>query len=291
MNKFIKRLIAVIAVIAAVLSIFRISLSDIIHGVIPDFSSKPASTSSSVDVTDYSNTAVTFNLTLTDGSTEQISIPQYDGTNDMYTVNNNQPYFIDSDLISTDPYLHLQPLDNYGRAQQANAIVNRSTLRQGERADISSIHPSGWYEAKASTVEVNRSHEIGSEIADGLAESIYGSNDVQKDYDSNTIPENTNQPENMLTLSRQANAGSTKVPGSMLDCEKRIINAQEDRHTIRYRVTPVFENVDVTAHGVLMEAESIDDGGQALTICTYVYNIQPGYTCNYTTGDWEEIPG
>ena len=291
MTKFIKRLIAIIAVIAAVLSIFHIRLSDAIRGVIPDFSSNPVSSSSSVDVTDYSNTAVIFDLSLTDGSTEQISIPQYDGTSDMYTVNDNQPYFLDSDLISTDPYLHLQPLDNYGRARQANALVNRSTLRQGERADISSIHPSGWYEAKASTVEVNRSHEIGSEIADGLAESMYGSNDMQKDYDSNTIPQNTNQPENMLTLSRQANAGSTSVPGSMLDCEKQIINAQEDGHTIRYRVTPIFENVDVTAHGVLMEAESIDDGGQALTICTYVYNIQPGYTCNYTTGDWEEIPG
>lgn len=38
-----------------------------------------------------------------------------------------------------------------------------------------------------------------------------------------------------------------------------------------------------------MEAESIDDNGRALTICTYVYNIQPGYVCDYTTGAWDAL--
>ena len=79
------------------------------------------------------------------------------------------------------------------------------------------------------------------------------------------------------------------VPGSMLEYETQVINSQEDGDLIRYRVTPIFDGVDVTCHGILMEAESIGDNGAALKFCVYVYNVQPGYTTNYTTGVWSEI--
>ena len=38
-----------------------------------------------------------------------------------------------------------------------------------------------------------------------------------------------------------------------------------------------------------MEAESIEDQGEGLKFCTYIYNVQPDYVCNYTTGLWEHI--
>ena len=55
---------------------------------------------------------------------------------------------------------------------------------------------------------------------------------------------------------------------------------------VRYRVTPVFDGNDVTAHGVLMEAESVEDSGKTLEFCVYCYNVDPDYEVNYLTGEW-----
>ena len=154
-------------------------------------SASPETTAGTVDVTDYSNTAITFNVNETDGETQSVSIPQYDGSSDVYVVNDNTPYFTNDDLTVTSTYITLSELDDYGRAGQANAVVGQDTLRQGDRADISSIHPSGWWEAKASTVNVNRSHLIGSEIADGISERESGTNAVG-------TPNTTNDPRNLV---------------------------------------------------------------------------------------------
>ena len=54
-------------------------------------------------------------------------------------------------------------------------------------------------------------------------------------------------------------------------------------HHVLYRVTPVFEGNNLVASGVLMEAQSVEDDG--LVFCVYCYNVQPGVTINYSTGD------
>ena len=52
-----------------------------------------------------------------------------------------------------------------------------------------------------------------------------------------------------------------------------------------YRVTPVFEDDNLVASGVLMEAESVEDAGDGVEYCVYVYNVQPGVEIDYATGD------
>ena len=54
---------------------------------------------------------------------------------------------------------------------------------------------------------------------------------------------------------------------------------------VLYRVTPVFEGSNLVASGVLMEAESVEDKGEGILCCVYVYNVQPGININYATGD------
>ena len=34
-----------------------------------------------------------------------------------------------------------------------------------------------------------------------------------------------------------------------------------------------------------MEAESVEDKGEGILCCVYVYNVQPGININYATGD------
>ena len=60
---------------------------------------------------------------------------------------------------------------------------------------------------------------------------------------------------------------------------------KETGNHVLYRVTPVFEGSNLVASGVLMEAESVEDKGEGILYCVYVYNVQPGININYATGD------
>lgn len=48
------------------------------------------------------------------------------------------------------------------------------------------------------------------------------------------------------------------------------------------------------ANGVLMEAYSVEDNGAGVNFCVYVYNMQPGVTIDYASGEStetaEELP-
>ena len=60
---------------------------------------------------------------------------------------------------------------------------------------------------------------------------------------------------------------------------------QETNNHVLYRVTPIFEGENLLASGVLMEGYSVEDEGTEICFCVYAYNVQPGVTINYATGD------
>ena len=66
---------------------------------------------------------------------------------------------------------------------------------------------------------------------------------------------------------------------------------KETGNHVMYRVTPVFEGDNLVASGVLMEAESVEDEGDGVLFCVYVYNVQPGVTIDYATGKSELAKG
>ena len=53
---------------------------------------------------------------------------------------------------------------------------------------------------------------------------------------------------------------------------------------VLYRVTPVFTGDNLLADGVLLEAWSVEDGGESLSFCVYCYNVQPYVDIDYATG-------
>ena len=79
----------------------------------------------------------------------------------------------------------------------------------------------------------------------------------------------------------------------MLPYEERV--AAYIDHTgnhVLYRVTPYFEGDNLVASGVLMEAESIEDNGAGINFCVWCYNVEPGVTIDYATGDnWASESG
>ena len=60
---------------------------------------------------------------------------------------------------------------------------------------------------------------------------------------------------------------------------------KETGNHVLYRVTPVFDGNNLVASGVVMEAESVEDKGDGIMFCVFCYNVQPGVSIDYATGD------
>lgn len=186
-------------------------------------------------------------------------IPEY--TDSPYVaVNGNVPYFTEDDLtdVSFESY---SDLDSLGRCGVAYASVSTDTMPTEKRGSIGEVKPTGWINAKYDFVDgkylYNRCHLIGYQLT----------------------AENANE-KNLITGTRYLN-----VQG-MLPFENLTADyVKETGNHVLYRVTPIFEGDNLLASGVLMEAESVEDDGDGVLFCVYVYNVQPGVAIDYATGD------
>ena len=188
-------------------------------------------------------------------------VPAYSGQ-PYVAVNGNVPYFTEDDLtdVSFESY---SDLDSLGRCGVAYASVSTDTMPTEKRGSIGEVKPTGWINAKYDFVDgkylYNRCHLIGYQLT----------------------AENANE-KNLITGTRYLN-----VQG-MLPFENLTADyVKETGNHVMYRVTPVFEGDNLVASGVLMEAESVEDEGDGVLFCVYVYNVQPGVTIDYATGKSE----
>lgn len=122
------------------------------------------------------------------------------------------------------------------------------------------VKPTGWHTVKYSNVDgkylYNRCHLIGYQLTG----------------------ENANE-KNLITGTRAMN-----VDG-MLPFEDMVADyVKETGNHVLYRVTPVYEEEDLVAKGVQMEAMSVEDRGKDIEFNVFVYNVQPGVSIDYKTG-------
>lgn len=187
------------------------------------------------------------------------TIPAFEG-NPYIIINNNIPEFKDEELV-TESFEKYSPLDSLGRCGPAIANVGTETMPTEERGAINSVKPSGWQTTKYDIVEgrylYNRCHLIGYQLT----------------------AENANK-ENLITGTRYMN-----VQG-MLPFENKVSEyIKKTGNHVLYRVTPIFENENLVANGVQIEAKSVEDMGEGICFNVYIYNNQPGITINYKNGD------
>ena len=72
----------------------------------------------------------------------------------------------------------------------------------------------------------------------------------------------------------------------MLDFENKVTNyIKKTKNHVLYRVTPIFEESNLVATGVQMEALSVEDNGKGIKFNVFVYNVQDGIIINYKNGD------
>ena len=177
-------------------------------------------------------------------------------------VNGNVPFFTDADL-ATSTYESYSPLDSLGRCGPAIALIGYDLMPTEPRGNIGAVKPSGWHLVKYDDIDgnylYNRCHLIGYQLTG----------------------ENAN-PRNLITGTRYMNVNG------MLPFENQTADYIEETYNhVLYRVTPVFDGDNLLATGVLMEAMDVETLGRDLEFCVFCYNVQPGITIDYATGDSE----
>ncbi len=188
-------------------------------------------------------------------------IPAYSGKPYIY-INNNMPNFT-ADELTTAAYENYSELDSLGRCGVATASCGKEIMPQKgeERGSISSIKPSGWVQAKYDGISGgylwNRCHLIGWQLS----------------------AENANK-KNLITGTRYMN-----IEGMLLFENMVADYILETGNHVAYRITPIYKGNNLVCSGVQMEGYSIEDKGDGILFNVYCYNVQPGITINYATGE------
>lgn len=204
-------------------------------------------------------TTTSKNTTSTAMSVSLSDIPAYSGS-PYVAVNNNVPFFTDNEMKTT-AFENYSSLDTLGRCGVAYANVCTEIMPTEERGTIGQVKPSGWHTVKYDIVSgkylYNRCHLIGYQLS----------------------AENANT-KNLITGTRYLNTEG------MLPFENMVADyVKETNNHVLYRVTPMFDGNNLVASGVLMEAKSVEDNGDGILFNVYCYNVQPGITIDYATGD------
>lgn len=183
-------------------------------------------------------------------------------------INSNKPYFTKDEIergLLERRFEDFFELDKFKRCTGVFACITR--MKDEEDIDKppnnGNIDPTAWRSIKCEDIKdggylYNRCHLIGRQIATKKANR-----------------------KGLITGTRDFN-----IKG-MLEFEDKVAKYIEKNieHPILYRVIPYYEEKNLLACGVEMEAFSVSDNGRSLSYNVFVYNRQPQFIIDYKTGD------
>ena len=175
--------------------------------------------------------------------------------------------------VSSAPYVQLAKQDSLGRAGVANALLTKASRQYQSRDQTGNsrqMQPVGWHQLSIGgnyKMLYNRGHSIGY----ALAGSVRG-------FDaSEANPQNITA---QTAWANQASNGNDSNTGQNY-YETQVRRAQDNRKTVRCRVTPVYDGDNLVPSGSHLEAKSSDG---SLEFNVFVPNVEPGVVINYSTG-------
>ena len=187
-------------------------------------------------------------------------IPAYSGT--PYVVINNNVPNISLEECTTETFYELSGFDFLGRCGTAYGCFGQETIAEGERGEIGHVKPSGWQTIKYNGLIdgnylYNRCHLLMWKMSGILDDE-----------------------RNLITGTRYLNIeGMLPFEDMMVDYIYRTSNH------VMYKVTPVFTGNELVARGVHMQAVTVEDEGVGISYNVFCYNVQPGITIDYSTGN------
>ena len=283
-NKF-KSLLSILCLIAVLLSAFAgcdsENVSESTTEIVETTLENQITENENEDITDNSGSSLNTDNKITEKETEKVNkaesvgddnskavlseIPAYSGR-PYVVINDNIPSFNKYEL-TVKGYETYASLDSLGRCGGAVASCGREIMPKPdeERGSISSVKPSGWVQAQYDCVSgkylYNRCHLLGWQLS----------------------AENANK-RNLITGTRYMNTEG------MLPFENMVADyIRETNKHVAYRVTPIYDDNDLVASGVQMEAYSVEDDGEGICFNVFCYNVQPGVKIDYSTGrSWSD---
>lgn len=194
---------------------------------------------------------------------------EFNGTG-AFVINDNQ-----TDLnadVNVAPYVQLAKTDRLGRPGVANAYLNNTSREYRKRehtGNDTKINPVGWRQMRmnGSQVLYNRGHSIAYALAGGV-----------KGFDASEA--NRQNITTQTTWANQASNGDARNTGQNY-YESLVRKALDQHKTVRYRVTPVYDNRNLVPSGSKIEAKSTDG---SLQFNVFVPNVQPGVQIDYNDG-------
>ena len=176
-------------------------------------------------------------------------------------LNENEPEFTDKEKKSKKSYEKYGEFDHLGRCTTAKACIGFDLMPTQKRESIGNVKPTGWQSVKYDFVDgkylYNRCHLIGYQLT----------------------AENANK-QNLITGTRYLN-----VEG-MLPFENMVADyIKETNNHVLYQVDPIFNGDNLVAEGVKMQANTKEDNGEGISFNVFCFNVQPGVTIDYMTGE------
>ena len=136
-----------------------------------------------------------------------------------------------------------------------------------DRESIGMIKPSGWQTVRYDDLIdgnylYNRCHLIAFQLTGENANELL-----------------------LITGTRQMNL-------VMIDFENQVADyVRSTGNHVLFRVTPYFEGDNLLATGVLMEARSVEDNGEGVEYCVFIYNQQECIEIDHSNGNSSRIEG
>lgn len=197
-----------------------------------------------------------------DVQTVHIDLDTYQYSGEVYEiVNENVPFFsIDEINEAKHSYEYYADLDELDRVTYAIASIGKDLMPTEKRKDISSVRPTGF------------NQHFDDELIEGG--SLYTRSHLIAFM---LTGENANE-RNLITGTRFMNEDL------MLPFEKIVYNyIRFNNNHVLYRVTPHYDDNDLVADYILLEAMSIEDDD--ISLCVVIYNVEPCFSIDYASGE------
>lgn len=169
------------------------------------------------------------------------------------------------------PKIDYSDLDNLNRTQTATAHLTPNNYGESKDREGQKWTPTAWNnQAKKIDGKEVRPMDRGHLIAYTITFNL-------NDWGVSTPGElgSIDNPRNLFSQTSYSNRGPFQT------YETLVRNAMKDGEDVLYRVQPIYRGDDLMARGVWAQAVSSEG---TVNFNTYLYNVQPNFSFDYSTG-------
>jgi DNA-entry nuclease len=165
-------------------------------------------------------------------------------------------------------------LDKLNRTSASNtAFLEQRNVANDSLRVRQYVEPTGWHGNHPGREIYNRGHLIAYSVSAGI--------DQNGHYNPRNQSGDQNNPKNLFTQTAYANQRLQTI------YEAKVRQALRRGCKVVYQATPIFRGQELMARGINLQAVATDG---SLNFNVYIFNVQPGYSFNYATGQAQTDP-